>query len=387
MSVASAASEQQAKLRRWFFEDALPFWWTIGTDRALGGFFEKIAEDLTPIDVPRRARLVSRQIYVYSIAHELGWNGPCAEIVNHGLEFLTGRMIRDDGTVISSVQPDGSIVRGEFDSYDYAFVLFGLAAAARRLGDKQALSCLAVKIRDRMIEGWSHPVVGFQESRPPSIPLKANPHMHLLEAFLAWAELGLDGKHEWDRLADSIVGLCLSRFVDPASGAVREYFDLEWKVLADEHGQIVVEPGHQFEWAWLLLRWADLRGRPDVVPVALRLVEIGEKHGVDPVRGIAINELLDDLTPRDARARLWPQTERIKAWYMMAKRAENPADRGMALDKLAQAIAGLRLFFASRPAGLWAETIREDGSHDSDPARASSLYHIACAIRTIDDMI
>ena len=43
--------------------------------------------------------------------------------------------------------------------------------------------------------------------------------------------------------------------IDPATGALREFFDAERHSAPRYQGRIV-EPGHEFEWAWLLLRWA-----------------------------------------------------------------------------------------------------------------------------------
>ena len=47
--------------------------------------------------------------------------------------------------------------------------------------------------------------------------------------------------------------LFASRFFLPGSGVLCEYFDDELKPLPGERGQIV-EPGHHYEWIWLL-RW------------------------------------------------------------------------------------------------------------------------------------
>ena len=46
----------------------------------------------------------------------------------------------------------------------------------------------AAMLRDEMTHGWGHPGRGFEEAQPRSLPLKANPHMHLFEAALAWEE-------------------------------------------------------------------------------------------------------------------------------------------------------------------------------------------------------
>ena len=51
---------------------------------------------------------------------------------------------------------------------------------------------------------------------------QANYHMHLFESALAWEAVG---GPRWARLADEIAQLAMSRFIDPESGAMREFFD------------------------------------------------------------------------------------------------------------------------------------------------------------------
>jgi len=201
--------------------------------------------------------------------------------------------------------------------------------------------------------------------------------MHLLEASLAWEEVAPDA--QWRAMADEIAELCLRCFIDPATGAVREYYDGDWQALTDPAGA-VVEPGHQFEWAWLLIRWGQLRGRPDAITAARRLIALAEAHGVDPVRGLAVNELNADLSLRDARARLWPQTERIKAHLALADLSETPVARATARRHAAQAVNGLMRFFDHPLPGAWWEHLDTAGTPIREPARASSLYHITCAM-------
>jgi mannose/cellobiose epimerase-like protein (N-acyl-D-glucosamine 2-epimerase family) len=379
---SSAVSAEYHALRHWFLETALPLWWEKGTDNEGGGFFEKLDDAAHPIEEPRRARLVARQIYVYALAGEMGWTGPADIAVTHGLDFLQRRLLRADCSIVASVTTSGAIIRGEFDLYDAAFVLFGLSAAARAPARRKALVQLAGKIRDQIVGGFSHPLGGFEEARPPSLPLKANPHMHLLEAFLAWAELETTDSVVWNELADKIVELCLERLIDPRTGVICEFYDAKWRPLPDAFG-LQIEPGHQFEWAWLLLRWAELRGNDCVVGPATRLIQIGESAGVDPIRGVAINALDGALRSRDDNSRLWPQTERVKAWYSLALR---PKSDLKALEILEKSLRGLRLFTTGRLPGLWWETLHPDGNFDPEPARASTLYHIACAIHTLSEI-
>lgn len=377
MSAEADFNAECAWLLRWLFDAALPFWSTVGVDYEAGGFFERLTPDGRPIDDPRRARLVARQIYVFAMAERLGWSGPARALVRHGLDALFTHHLGPTGLVVPAVDQAGRVVRHEFDLYDHAFVLFGLAAAAR-IGEQPAdLSARSRLLLADMKAGFAHPMGGFEEAQPRTLPLKANPHMHLLEASLAWEELAPgDG---WGELADEIVELCLAKFINPETGAVHEYFDGDWERLADREGG-VVEPGHQFEWAWLLIRWGGARGRGEAIAAARRLIALSEASGVDTRRGMAVNELNADLSLRDDRGRLWPQTEKIKAHKTLARLAETSQERIRAEATAADSLRALRRFLDHPVPGSWWEHIEGHGGAISEPARASSLYHIMCAM-------
>lgn len=369
-------------LVHWLRTHALPLWSQVGVDRAQGGYFEQLDAAGGPVEEPRRARVVARQIYVFATASRLGWLTGADALVDHGLSFLFDRLRRPDGHYAAAVRPDGGMVRDAFDLYEHAFILFALASAYRSRPSLVNLPEAAHELLQNMRRGWAHPIAGFDEASPPTLPLKANPHMHLFEAALAWEGVAPAGDAPtWRALSDEVAGLALARLIDPRTGALREFFDAQWRPIAGAAGRIV-EPGHQFEWAWLLMRWGRDRERPEAIDAARRLLEIGERHGVD-ARGVAIETLRDDFEVLDARARLWPQTERIKAWHAMHELAQEPALKALAAERAVAAIAGLQKFFTPSPAGSWCELLDADGRRQPGPARTSSLYHIVCAIETL----
>ena len=98
--------------------------------------------------------------------------------------------------------------------------------------------------------------------------------------------------------------------LQPQSGILAEYFDGSWNPRAGLHGRIC-EPGHHFEWSWLLRRYAGLAGRSDP-PIARALKAFGDRHGFDS-DGFVVDELLDDGRVHKASRRCWPHTESIKA--------------------------------------------------------------------------
>jgi mannose-6-phosphate isomerase len=120
-----------------------------------------------------------------------------------------------------------------------------------------------------------------------------------------------------------------------------------------------------------------LRDRPDALKAAKRLFEIGVGPGLDTGRGVALQQLLDDFSVHDPVARLWPQTEWLKA--ALAISAATPNDAGLK-DQVPKAAAALQLYLDTPVPGLWWDRLEPSGRFIDEPAPASSLYHIACAI-------
>jgi mannose-6-phosphate isomerase len=364
-------------LKAWALDHAFPVWWEIGADKVQGGFFEKIALDGTPVEAPRRARVQPRQIYSYAVACLLGWDGPWKQALEHGLDFYLSKYRRPDGFMRTLVASDGSPLDDKVDLYDQAFGLFGLAMASSVLPERTDLPALATGLRDALYAKLKHPMAGFEESVPRTLPLLSNPHMHLFEASLAWVEAG--GDSGWRTMADEIAELALSKFIDPKSGGLREYYDGDWNPAPGVDGRII-EPGHQFEWAWLLLRWGKLAGRDDAIAAALRMIAIGDGPGVDPARGVAIFALLDDMSVHDDIARLWAQTEQIKAGVLAAQVTGDARWWTTA----ANGAEALTKYFDVPVKGLWRDKLRADGTFVDEAAPASSFYHIVCAILELD---
>jgi mannose/cellobiose epimerase-like protein (N-acyl-D-glucosamine 2-epimerase family) len=372
--------ETQADLRNWLFDSALPLWWNTGGDTHKGGFFEKLNLDGTPNDINRRTRVAARQVFTYALAKRMGYTGDADAPIDQGLRWLDGPARNPDtGMLYAVLTPDGEVMKAGFDFYDHAFALLAYASAFTVRPHDKSLEDKAVAIRDTIVRDYSHPVRGFEESNPRTLPLKTNPHMHMFEACLAWIEAG--GDDTWRQIAAMIADLCLDKFLNPVTGALREYFDGDWNPMAGDEGRIV-EPGHQFEWSWLLMRWAKMTGDDRFHQAALRLLDIGEVAGTDPVRDVAFAELWDDFTPKDKVARLWSQTERTKAYVKLCEASTAEADRHNAIAKAIQGAAGLKKYFdvTHLPLGLYRDRMKADGTFEIEPAPASSLYHIICGI-------
>ncbi|HEU4486947.1 MAG TPA: AGE family epimerase/isomerase [Povalibacter sp.] len=359
-------------LKTWLLDDAYDMWWTCGADHVHGGFHERLNQDGTPTGEARRSRLHPRQIYAYSLAEELGWAGPADEAIRHALDFHLAHYRRPDRLFRTLVDAVGKPLDDGILLYDQAFALIGHAAAFDALDDEDIREA-ARDIHAQLRAQLANPVSCFEESNPRILPLSANSHMHLLEANLAWMDLDHDAR--WQTTAAQIADLAMSRFIDPATGLLREFFDENWRPAPGEQGGIA-EPGHLFEWAWLLLRWVERTGDRRPRDAALKLIELGERLGVDARRGVAFASINLDGSLRDPVARLWSQTERLKAACIAAE--QTGEDRYWEIA-VAAASAVMRYLDTPKP-GLWRDRMLPDGTFVDEPAPASTFYHLVCAI-------
>ncbi len=372
---AESLQDGAVRFTTWMRQSALPTWATLGQD-ADGGFEELLTLDGRHIRSSRRARVQARQLQVYADAGRQGWAGPWRAVIDKGLERLRAAYLRPDGQMRTLLDADGRPQDETAMVYDQAFFLFALASVARATA-RMDLEDEAAGVLNHLLQR-ADAAGGLRESGDH--PYQSNAHMHLLEAALAWEEAG--GAPRWTETADRIVRLAQTRFIDADTGALREFFDAGWAPAPGEAGRLV-EPGHQFEWAWLMARYGRSRNDQGALDSARRLYAAGLK-GVDRKRGVAMDALTITGGIQSARARLWPQTEWLKAACILATMSED-GQRDQCLDQASQASHALWLYLT--PQGLWRDKMLETGEFIDEPAPASSLYHIMAAYVQVRDTL
>ena len=328
-----------AHIHEWLTRQALPLWSHAGYDDTVGGFVECLTLDGRPLlDRDKRMRVQARQIYVYSHAHLLGWTppagGPSAlEVARGGFEFLTRHYWRtDNGGFVFSATRDGTPADTRIEAYEQAFALYAFAWYHRASGDPDALAWAkrTLAFLDAHLADPIHG--GYFENPARDLPRRQNPHMHLLEALLALYGATADAAY-LDR-ARAIVDLFQNRLLDPATGTLGEFFGADWSIAPGTAGQIV-EPGHHFEWVWLLQRYAE-------------------------------------ATSLDDNKRLWVQTEAIKA--QLARLEDGPdTDAAAHLEAFLERLFGLYLAVGH---GNWQDHLDARGGAITETAPASSFYHL-----------
>ncbi|MBV8651735.1 MAG: AGE family epimerase/isomerase, partial [Alphaproteobacteria bacterium] len=274
-----------AALRRTLLERALPLWCDRGWDERQGGFHDRLDNALAPVVQPKRLLVQCRQLFVLSQASVMAPEGGWAEIA-HRLHAVLGERYWDaaHGGWFFSLAPSGAPHDRRKDTYGHAFVLFALAHYGRIFHSDAALA-QAERTLDLLEAHMTARNGGFEEAaeedwRPVAADRRQNPHMHLLEAFLALYEA--TGSERYRRHALEMMRLLESVFVDRATATLGEFFDADWRPHRVKGH--VVEPGHHFEWYWLVQRAAALLGAGPL-DLAERLFAWADRHGVDPEHG------------------------------------------------------------------------------------------------------
>jgi mannose-6-phosphate isomerase len=372
----SVLQEAASAARSWLGQSGLPLWGTVGVDDS-GSFHERMLFDGRPdLACPRRMRVQARQLYVFSEAAVRGWWDGARAVADRGFEAFVRDCWARDGQpgFLHTFTQDKAPLDLKRDTYDHAFGLFALAWYYKLTKEPRALA-LALEVLNVLDRVLADPASGgFVESRPPALPRRSDPHMHLLEASLEWTEAS--GHPRFLELARRMTALFKSRFFDRETGTLREFFAADLGPAEGAAGQVVA-PGHHFEWSWLL-SWAGRLGAGDAKAEAQALYDYGARYGLD-AKGFAIDEC--DRHGRQVRLsrRAWPQTELIKAYLDQA--AQGAPGTAEAAGRLTLDFLGS--YLATEVPGLWMDQFDADGRGMTETAPASTLYHVAVAFREL----
>ncbi len=368
------------RLKTWVTEKALPFWANASVDPK-GGFYEKLNPDGSPIiDCPRRVRVQARQTYVYTYADYLGWFPGAKNISDRGWEFLNTKGMQGGAGSFQGIahllNPDGSLSDGYRDTYAQSFLLLVAAWRVRVYDDDQAKevieqTCRFLNSEMRAANG------GWHEGVPPSQPRRQNPHMHLMEAFMACYEA--TGRQLYLKLASDVYDLFCKHFYDEKNGVLLEFFNSDWSP-ANETGHLIV-PGHMMEWCWLLRNYEKLTGT-DTAEYAANLYSNALRLGLNQKTGLLFDEVMIDGGLIQATSRLWTSTE-----YLKASAAQSEAGRtGMAAN-IESVIRRMFQIYLDTPTGNgWHDKCAADGKILPGYWETSTFYHLISMVGVLSEM-
>ncbi len=300
-----------------------------------GGFFHYFKDDGTVYDRSHR-HLVSSNRFVFNYAmaaREFG-NPEYLDAVRHGLRYL--REVHRDAVTggYAWTIRDGKPEDRTNHAYGVAFVLLAYATA-RKAGVTEAHAWMdetwnlleqrywdadAGLYRDEADEHWQFS--GYRGQ---------NANMHMCEAMLA-AYQASDESRYLERalaLAERMTRVQAAK----AGGLVWEHYDTNWNIDWDYHRDDPkhlfrpwgFQPGHQTEWAKLLLIMEPLlleRGREEnwLAPTAMQLFDTALARAWDPEYGGISYGFAPDGRVCDDDKYFWVQAESLAAAALLHAR-------------------------------------------------------------------
>ncbi|RMQ46281.1 N-acylglucosamine 2-epimerase protein [Pseudomonas cichorii] len=359
-----------ARLQEHFLKVVVPLWQGPGWNAQLALPYEALDANHQPLPPQRyRAMACARQLFLFSslIGNPDFPNAATrASALFRSLQqhFHDG----EHGGWFYSIDPQGQPLDRRKDLYTHAFIIFACAHYWARVKEPLAESVLNAAlsvVAERFTDGAGLYEASLDEdwSALGSGPLQ-NPLMHLAEAFLATLSVRPDPRTQ--TALDGLVTHMQRRFVDPATGVM-----LEKPLGAVDNWY---EPGHQFEWFFLLHSTPEMRG--SALHASLeRAFTFAEAQGVDSTTGAVGAMLTLDGVVLDGTQRIWAQAEYLRA---LALRPESRSRLGNQMIALQQ-----RFLHAKG----WHECLDANGQISRSDMPSTTPYHLAtCYIGLADTL-
>jgi mannose-6-phosphate isomerase len=371
--------------REYLFDYFLPRWGEHGQEQS-GAFRYFLNHDWTPGDNPeRRLRVQARQTWVFARAASLGAHDDAKKAAIAGFDYLLDNFHdRENGGFYLMLTPDGKPLDRSKELYEHAFVLLACAGVHIATGSERAKQT-AEEVYGLLEKHLADPKHGgFFEGasetwEPRRGARRQNPHMHLFEALLAWHETDPDGR--WGERARAILDLFYDHFYDQEADLLREHFTEDWQPAPGDAGK-VVEPGHHFEWIFLLEEYARLFGQAQWGDATCGLWDWGRAHGLDP-NGGAYDECWRDGSAKAATKRVWPQTEWLRTLSIRYRDSLESSWH----DQIEAHLDWMRESYCGDIFPGWKEQLSPGGEIITNEQRATSVYHIFGAFITLMDAV
>ncbi len=367
-------------LLRW-----VPKWYGAFSDPA-GGFYERLGKGFKPVFTGQR-RLVTqcRQLSIYSHASYIQ-NKALFKNIKAQFEFILAHYHDPDtGLWYFSLEDNGAIKDRTCDLYALSFVIFSFSHYYRATGDerartaaRQVLELIDTRFRLEELPGFAEAL--DMRGRPLPQMRRQNPHMHLFEACLFASEVW--GDEIYEKMADEMVVLFRTYFFNAQEQTLTEFFSDALHPHFEQGDRL--EPGHYFEWVWLLKKHAEHKNDPALHDgTCAVLLDWANRYGWDDVYG----GIYDTLSPKGAvladTKRIWPFCEALKANALMLNAAR---DRQAIKDRVSDMVDVFESKYMQER-GFWTEWLTRDLTPAADYMPGTTPYHVYFGIMETWDVI
>ena len=296
-----------------------------------GGFYHYFKDDGTVYDASHRHLVSStRFVFNYAMAHREFRDSAHLDAMAHGIRYLRDAH-RDAGSGgYAWTLRDGKPEDRTNHCYGLAFVLLAYASAYK--ADMGEASAWMDEVWD-LLEArfWDAEAGLYRDEASPDWVFSAyrgqNANMHMCEAMLAAYEA--TGAARYLDRAYTLADHMTRRQAKKAGGLVWEHYDLHWEpdwdYNRDDPKHLFrpwgFQPGHQTEWAKLLLILERHRPEAWLLPTARQLFDTALLRAWDAEHGGICYGFAPDGSICDGDKYFWVQAESLAAAALLALRS------------------------------------------------------------------
>jgi mannose/cellobiose epimerase-like protein (N-acyl-D-glucosamine 2-epimerase family) len=296
-----------------------------------GGFFHYFKDDGTVYDRSHRHLVSStRFVFDYATAYREFKEPAYLDAVRHGLRHLREHHRDPASGGYHWTLRDGKPEDQTRHAYGMAFVLLAYSCGMR-VGLEGSAGWMdeAWQLLERRF--WDPAAGLYKDEATPDWVFSGyrgqNANMHLCEAMLAAYEASRDPRY-LDR-AHLLAGNMTRRQAAKADGLVWEHYDEHWAIDWDYHRDDPkhlfrpwgFQPGHQVEWAKLLMILERHRPEDWMLPTARRLFDVSMARAWDGEHGGLCYGFGPDGSWCDTDKYFWVQAEALAAAALLAARS------------------------------------------------------------------
>ncbi|MBV6687124.1 AGE family epimerase/isomerase [Xanthomonas euvesicatoria pv. physalidis] len=321
---------RSADVLRQHIADTMAFYHPRAIDPA-GGFFQYFRDDGSIYDAGHRHLVSStRFVFNYAMAYREFGDAAYLQAVRHGLDYLRNVHRNPQTGGYAWTLRDGVVEDDMNHCYGVAFVLLAYACGLKAgVDEARAWMDETWQLLEKYF--WDAEFGLYRDEADAQFNFTSyrgqNANMHMCEAMIAAYEAS--GEQRYLDRALVLAENMTRRQAAKADGLVWEHYDLQWNIDWDYNRDNPkhlfrpwgFQPGHQTEWAKLLMLLDRYAPADWLLPTAQHLFDVAVERSWDTQRGGLYYGFDPDGNVCDDDKYFWVQAESLAAAALLAQRS------------------------------------------------------------------